>query len=93
MAFGYIQPDSYEIEPIDGADISVFQAITNLKQQAPGLKIWLSLGGWTYSDNGTNTQPVWADLASTTTKRAQFIDQLVQFMLTWGFDGVDLDWE
>ncbi|KAI1381148.1 family 18 glycosyl hydrolase [Hypoxylon crocopeplum] len=93
VAFGYIQRDSFEIRPIDGTDISIFQAITNLKQQAPGLKIWLSLGGWTYSDNGTDTQPVWGDLTSTTANRAQFIDNLVQFMLTWGFDGVDLDWE
>jgi len=67
--------------------------ITNLKQRAPGLKIWISIGGWTFSDNGTKTQPVWGDLASTQVKRTQFTNNLYKFMKHWGFDGVDLDWE
>lgn len=31
----------------------IFLEIMQLKQTAPGLKIFLSLGGWTYSDNET----------------------------------------
>ena len=67
--------------------------ITNLKQKAPGLKIWISIGGWTFSDNDTDTQAVWGDLASTPSKRTQFATNLYKFMKEWGFDGVDLDWE
>ncbi|KAL2757510.1 glycoside hydrolase family 18 protein [Sodiomyces alcalophilus JCM 7366] len=93
VAFGFIRPDTYEIYPIRGASISSFQEITNLKQEAPGLKVWIALGGWTHNDNDTDTQPVFGDLSSSSTKRARFIDKLVRFMLEWGFDGVDLDWE
>lgn len=53
VAFGYIQPDTYTIYPIPGAGVDLFQQLTNLKQGAPGLRVWLSLGGWDYSDNGT----------------------------------------
>jgi chitinase len=93
VAFGYIQPSSYNIYPIPGAGIDGFQAIANLKQKAPGLQVWLSLGGWTYSDNDTDTQAVWGDLASTPQKRLKFIESLALFLRQWGFDGVDLDWE
>lgn len=93
VAFGYIQPSTYTIYPIPGASTGGFQSITNLKQKAPGLKIWLSLGGWTYSDNETDTQPVFGDLASSEANRQKFIVSLSQFMRQWGFDGVDIDWE
>ncbi|KAG4436704.1 hypothetical protein IFR05_007818 [Cadophora sp. M221] len=54
---------------------------------------WIALGGWTFSDNETDTQPVWGDLSSTPAKRKTFIGQLMKFMDFWGLDGVDLDWE
>ncbi|KAI0141566.1 hypothetical protein GGR57DRAFT_487122 [Xylariaceae sp. FL1272] len=93
VAFGSMAPDTYEITPMNGIAIATISEIMAIKQTAPGLRIYLSLGGWTYSDNGTDTQPVWGDLSSTPAKRTKFIDQLAKFMRTWGFDGVDLDWE
>ncbi|KAL8366129.1 hypothetical protein RB595_004752 [Gaeumannomyces hyphopodioides] len=91
VSFAYIAPSTFEVYPM--VHESVFFNITNLKQIAPGLKIWAALGGWSYSDNDTDTQPVWGDLASTQEKRAKFIGQLEKFMLHFGFDGVDYDWE
>ncbi|KAI1281725.1 carbohydrate-binding module family 18 [Xylaria sp. FL0933] len=93
VAFGSMAPDTYEITPMNGISISIISQIMGLKENAPGLRIYLSLGGWSYSDNGTATQAVWGDLSSTAEKRNKFIDQLAKFMRTWGFDGVDLDWE
>ncbi|KAI1211222.1 family 18 glycosyl hydrolase [Annulohypoxylon truncatum] len=78
---------------MDGTDDDIFEQIMALKENAPGLKIFLSLGGWTFSDNGTDTQPVWGDIASTSANRQKFIMNLVNFMTQFGFDGVDLDWE
>ena len=69
-----------------------FSQITNLKQKAPGLKIWISLGGWTFNDNGTDTQSVWGDIALSPTNRAIFTGNQYRFMMTWSFDGVDIDW-
>jgi chitinase len=93
LAFAYIQPGTFEIVPMPATSEKTFSQVTNLKQKAPGLKIWISLGGWTFSDNGTDTQAVWGDIARTETNRFDFANKLVKFMKTWGFDGVDLDWE
>ena len=93
VAFAYIKPQTYEIYPIQGSSIAGFRSVTALKQHAPNLKVWLSIGGWDFSDNGTETQAVWGDLASSPAKRQSFIDRLENFMVEWGFDGVDLDWE
>lgn len=76
-----------------GVDEEVMTQIMNLKANAPGLRIYISLGGWDYSDNDTTTQAVFGDLASTAQKRATFIGVLDKFMRTWGLDGVDIDWE
>ncbi|KAG7291339.1 hypothetical protein NEMBOFW57_001354 [Staphylotrichum longicolle] len=81
VAFGYIKPGSYEIYPINGASIAGFKDITDLKQHAPNLQVWLSLGGWSFSDNDTDTQPVFGDLSSTGDKRFQFFTNLENFML------------
>lgn len=93
VAFGYPQPDTYEIAFMPGVDEDVMTQIMNLKANAPGLRIYISLGGWDYSDNDTTTQAVFGDLASTAQKRASFIGVLDKFMRTWGLDGVDIDWE
>lgn len=55
-------PGSYEIYPIPGAAEKDFINLANLKHEAPGLQIWLSLGGWTYSDVGFWTNQNWLQL-------------------------------
>lgn len=92
-SFAYIAPNTYEVYPMRTVNEEAFFNLTNLKQKAPGLKVWIALGGWSYSDNETDTQPVWGDMASTQAKREKFLDQLEKFMLYYGFDGVDYDWE
>jgi chitinase len=46
VAFGYISPGTYEIFPIPGSTVTTIFEIMQLKQNAPGLRIFLSLGGW-----------------------------------------------
>jgi chitinase len=72
---------------------SLFDDTTMLKQIKPDLEVWVSIGGWTFSDNNTATQPVFGDIARDPSKRQKFADNLVHFMSAHGFDGVDLDWE
>jgi len=91
VGFGYIKPGSFEVYPMDTSE-EVYREIANLKRRAPGLKIWISLGGWTFNDPGP-TQNVFSDLASSADKRMKFIENLAKFMRSCGFDGVDIDWE
>ena len=70
----------------DGTGIQNFQKLQTLKSQYPHLKTLISLGGWTLSGH-------FSDIALSAESRAGFIDSCVDFMLTHGFDGIDVDWE
>ncbi len=63
-----------------------FYQLTKLKQQYPQLKTLISVGGWTWSER-------FSDVALTEESRTVFADSLLQFILKYNFNGVDLDWE
>ena len=67
-------------------DSSNFKMMNNLKNKNKDLKILISVGGWTWSDK-------FSDVALTENSRATFADSLVQFLISYNLDGVDLDWE
>lgn len=92
-AFAFIAPDTFDVGPMPGTDASTFSDFTALKSRNPNVVMGVSVGGWTFNDNFTSTQPVFSDMVSTKDKRATFIGKLVSFMTHYGFDAVDLDWE
>ena len=63
-----------------------FYQLTKLKEQYPHLKTLISVGGWTWSER-------FSDVALTEQSRTIFADSLLEFILKYDFDGVDLDWE
>jgi chitinase len=93
----WIDADSFAVYPGRGFDIAQIQEFVNLKQQASGLRIWISVGGWDFS-KGIGAAPaaardVFGHVASTPANRARFISGLATFMRQWALDGVDIDWE
>ncbi|KAL4984435.1 hypothetical protein BDW68DRAFT_193691 [Aspergillus falconensis] len=92
-AFGYISPGSYEIGPMPDVDASTFSDFTALKSKNSNLVVGISLGGWTFNDNKTTTQPVFGEIVSSPKNRKTFINNLISFMRHYGFDAVDIDWE
>ncbi|EAW15054.1 glycoside hydrolase family 18 protein [Aspergillus clavatus NRRL 1] len=94
FAFAYIEPSTYQVVTMDGSTpASLFQDTTNLKSIKQDIKVFVSIGGWTFSDNDTSTQPLFGEIAADATKRQTFADNVVHFMKQYGFDGVDIDWE
>lgn len=97
FAFAYIDPGSLTITTMDGdTPADLFAQTTNVrstKTGSSGLQVFISIGGWTFSDNGTATQSVFPSIAGDAGKRQKFANNLVAFMTQYGFDGVDLDWE
>lgn len=92
-AFAFINPRSFQITTMDAATpSSLFDDMSDLKQQNNHLQVWLSIGGWTFSDNNTATQPVFGNIARSRTNREIFAKNLLNFLDTYGFDGVDIDW-
>lgn len=77
---------------MDDLPASLFSYLTALKARNRGLKAIISLGGLTFNDNGTSTQPVFSSMVSSAANRKRFINNLFTFMNHDGFDGVDFDW-
>lgn len=67
-------------------DYTNFAKLKTLKSKYPELKTVISVGGW--EDSGR-----FSDAALTEASRAAFADSAVKFIRTYGFDGVDIDWE
>lgn len=63
-----------------------FGALKKIKARYPHLKTIISIGGWTWSNN-------FSDVAADPVKRAKMARTSVDFIIKYGFDGVDLDWE
>jgi len=63
-----------------------FRQLDLLQEQHPGLQTLISVGGWTWSGN-------FSDAALTPASRALFATSCADFMETYGFDGIDIDWE
>lgn len=60
--------------------------IKKYKQLHPQTRVNISVGGWSQSAG-------FHDAAATAESRKIFADSAVKFIRTYGFDGVDIDWE
>ena len=58
-----------------------------LKMKNRNLKVSLSVGGWTYSQDGHFS------FVTDATKRQTFVNSAIQLIEDYGFDGIDLDFE
>ncbi|PYI16224.1 glycoside hydrolase [Aspergillus violaceofuscus CBS 115571] len=95
FAFIYFDPSTFQIVPMNSGDEALYPQFTGLKKTKPGLKTWVSLGGWSFNDatNTPNTQTAFSDMAASAVNRRTFIASVISFMQIWGFDGLDIDWE
>ena len=60
--------------------------LSELKKIKPGLKILISIGGWTWSKN-------FSDAVLTDTSTHNFASSAVAIVAKYNLDGIDIDWE
>jgi chitinase len=65
---------------------------SGLKKINPNLKVLASVGGWAFNDPGP-TQQEFHNICLTRQSRRRFIDSVARYLDTYGFDGVDIDYE
>lgn len=58
----------------------LFKDTTNIKSIKQDISVFVSIGGWTFSDNGTATQPLLGEIAGDETKRKSFANNMVSFL-------------
>lgn len=92
FAFSFFDASNFEITSMDSNAATLYQRFTKLKEKKNGLQAWISVGGWSFTDPGP-TQQAFSNMVSSSANRAKFISNIKKFMDTYGFDGVDLDWE
>ena len=63
-----------------------FNQLLKLKEQYPHLRTMIAVGGWTLSGK-------FSDVALTEASRELFAASAVEFIVEYGFDGIDFDWE
>jgi chitinase len=90
-AFAYIDPNTLQIAPMDSKVGSLYLQVSSLKANQPGLKVWLSIGGWSFTDPGP-TQRTFSQLAASSSAQRNFFASLISNLVNNGFDGVDIDW-
>ncbi|MGH9588535.1 MAG: glycoside hydrolase family 18 protein [Acidobacteriaceae bacterium] len=67
-------------------DPANFAALNAMRKQNPSLTILVSVGGWLWSGN-------FSDTVLTKQSRKVFIDSVVAFIEKYNLDGLDIDWE
>ena len=70
----------------EATDTINLRKLSELKKTNPGLKILISIGGWTWSKN-------FSDATLTDTSTRNFALSAVDIVSKYNLDGIDIDWE
>uniref|UniRef100_A0AC35GJY4 Chitinase n=1 Tax=Panagrolaimus sp. PS1159 TaxID=55785 RepID=A0AC35GJY4_9BILA len=80
--------DAFDPEDLpSGAQVGNYARINALKEKQPGLKVIVSVGGWSA---GT---AIFKQMASNDGNRKKFAQSAADFINKYNFDGIDVDWE
>jgi chitinase len=83
---------TFEVQATNPDAEELMQRMGALKILQPELKIWIAIGGWTFSDSDQATAKTFSILSASKPRQKVFAKSLLSMMNTYGFDGVDIDW-
>ena len=84
------------LTPMEDGNVKPFEQESKLrdlitKAHANGVKVLVSVGGFSYENK--KSDPVFAKAASTDATRQKLIDNILQCVNSYNFDGADIHWE
>jgi len=92
--FAGLNSRTYEIQSLDPYNDLIenwgkgsYKRFNDLRKINPNLKTLIAIGGW----NEGSTK--YSNMAATSEGRKRFIQSVIKFISTHGFNGLDLDWE
>jgi len=85
-AFAVVAPDGTLVLDDTTKDGASLDRIVAMKARNPGLRVMLSVGGWTRSDR-------FSDMAADPAARSRFIASALALLERHRLDGIDIDWE
>lgn len=91
--FALVDPISFAVAPMSANDPALYSRFASLKNLNAGLQVWISIGGWSMNDPGQPTAATFSNLVASKSAQSAFFESLLSFLITFGFDGVDIDWE
>ncbi|KAI9152186.1 oviduct-specific glycoprotein [Paramyrothecium foliicola] len=91
-SFAFINPYTYQVAEAHPDDKTLMREFTDLSKGS-NLKTWIAIGGFDMSEPKAATHRTWSEMVATKANRAAFISSVKVYMDTYGFTGVDLDWE
>ena len=82
--------------PMEDGNVRPFEQEAKLKElitkaHANGVKVLISVGGWSYKN--AELDPVFAKAAATDSTRENLVNNIVKCVNDYNFDGADIDWE
>ncbi|KAI9646511.1 hypothetical protein NHQ30_004504 [Ciborinia camelliae] len=87
FAFMSISPNTFRVVPFDNSDVPLMYPFTALASAT--LSTYMAIGG----GGSSVLPPIWSQMVSNQGNRAAFISSVEGWLSTFGFGGVDLDWE
>ncbi|KAJ7112289.1 glycoside hydrolase superfamily [Mycena epipterygia] len=81
---------SFKIIQMSSGDTALWSRTSALKTSRPGLKVFLSIGGWTF--NNPRTSHIFSNLVASAANTNTFIASALTILETYSFDGIDIDW-
>lgn len=87
--YAFLLPNNvtYELDVSNSTATSLYRFTSSLSTKTPPVKTLISIGG------GGSDPALFAQIASNSNSRKSFIDSSIQIARSFGFDGLDLDWE
>ncbi|KAF2275570.1 glycoside hydrolase, partial [Westerdykella ornata] len=93
FAFATIDPQTYRLEPGNSDTESLMKRIGAIRLLQPDIEIWVAVGGWSFNDPWMPTAKTFSEIVSSVANQDLFISSAIRMMNTYGFDGIDIDWE